>query len=76
VTAKYPSFSGAVVALDSEGNHGAACHGMIEFPYCVASANHPHVQVFKVKCAQKEDVRKGTTSKSTFLSQEMVQPYK
>lgn len=48
---------GAVVALDKDGNHGAACHGMALFPYSVAGAGSPDVVLFKVRCAQREEER-------------------
>ncbi len=54
MTAKYPTFTGAVVALDKDGNHGAACHGIQEFPYSVASVAGPEVQVFRVPCVESE----------------------
>ena len=51
VAALYPAFSGAVVALDVDGNHGAACHGFPTFPYTVGShATGDEVRVFKVPC--------------------------
>ena len=48
---------GAVVALDKDGNHGAACHGMPVFPYSVAGAGSPDVVLFRVSCAPREDER-------------------
>ena len=48
---------GAVVALDKDGNHGAACHGMPVFPYSVAGAGSPDVVLFRVRCAPKEAER-------------------
>lgn len=31
----YPNFVGAVIAVRRDGIHGAACHGINEFPYSV-----------------------------------------
>lgn len=34
----YPTFSGALVAVNLKGEYGAACHGIQGgFPYCVSS---------------------------------------
>lgn len=46
----YPLFSGAVVAVNKEGNHGAACHGMQTFSYSVRNAQFEGVKIFTVKC--------------------------
>lgn len=35
----YPNFRGAVIALDINGTFGAACHGLDNFPYYVATKN-------------------------------------
>lgn len=48
----YPEFSGAVVAVDKYGQYGAACHGIDEFPYSVASHNNYNVSVIYVKCTK------------------------
>ncbi|CAL1538227.1 unnamed protein product [Lymnaea stagnalis] len=47
----YPSFSGALVAVNLTGQHGAYCHGFQSFPYSVASPEHSTVQVVNVKCS-------------------------
>jgi len=31
----YPQFKGAVIASNKNGQHGASCHGIGTFPYCV-----------------------------------------
>lgn len=31
----YPTFFGAVIAIDTKGNIGAACNGMEKFPFSV-----------------------------------------
>ena len=55
---RYPNFSGAVVALNKTGYHGAACHGMAAFPYSVAGAGSDQVVVFTVRCAPREAERR------------------
>ncbi len=37
ITAYYPEFSGAVLALNYNGDFGAACHGMETFPFSLAT---------------------------------------
>ncbi|KYN23291.1 PREDICTED: N(4)-(Beta-N-acetylglucosaminyl)-L-asparaginase-like [Trachymyrmex cornetzi] len=37
ITNHYRSFFGAVIALNKEGKYGAACNGMLKFPYYVAT---------------------------------------
>ena len=49
---------GAVVALDKDGNHGAACHGIAVFPYSVAGAGSPDVAVFRVPCKPRQEERR------------------
>jgi N4-(beta-N-acetylglucosaminyl)-L-asparaginase len=46
----YPSFSGAVVVVDKNGNYGAACHGIEEFPYTLFNPQSNNVKVERVKC--------------------------
>ena len=33
----YPNFFGGVIALNNKGDYGAACNGMLAFPYYVAN---------------------------------------
>lgn len=33
----YPTFTGGVIAIDNNGNYGAACNGIASFPFYVAS---------------------------------------
>ena len=56
VTAKYPDFSGAVVALAKDGSHGAACHGMDEFPYSIANEEIGRAQIIRIPCLRKNNV--------------------
>ncbi|KAK3703351.1 hypothetical protein RRG08_011217 [Elysia crispata] len=50
IAAHYPDFSGAVVAVDVSGRHGAYCHGFSWFSYSVASSANSTVHVVKVPC--------------------------
>ncbi len=45
----YPSFVGAVIVANKNGDYGAACHGMVDFPYSVYTALRGNV-VERVKC--------------------------
>lgn len=44
---KFPTFIGAVFALDRQGAHAGACHGWI-FQYTVQDAKMDNVEVFTV----------------------------
>ncbi|XP_052791747.1 putative N(4)-(beta-N-acetylglucosaminyl)-L-asparaginase GH22932 [Mya arenaria] len=46
----YPDFIGAVVAVNTQGQHGAACHGIPKFPYSIMSPNYTSVTVIEVPC--------------------------
>jgi N4-(beta-N-acetylglucosaminyl)-L-asparaginase len=46
----YPSFSGAVIAMNMTGHYGAACHGLSSFPFTVMSSSFTDVQIFHVNC--------------------------
>ena len=46
----YPDFIGAVVALDRNGRHGAACHGIESFPYSVMQQGWTDPKVFNISC--------------------------
>lgn len=37
IAIKYPSFFGAVIAVDKKGNVGAACNGMEKFTFIMAN---------------------------------------
>lgn len=45
----YPDFVGAVIVAKINGDYGAACHGMVDFPYSVYTALAGNV-VERVKC--------------------------
>ena len=46
----YANFVGAIIAIDKYGNHGAACHGILSFPYSVKNSTMINVQVINVPC--------------------------
>ncbi|CAF1094584.1 unnamed protein product [Didymodactylos carnosus] len=46
----YPNFTGAVLALDRNGRHGAACNGMDKFPYSVMQNGWTDPQIFEIPC--------------------------
>ncbi|GFR65635.1 N(4)-(Beta-N-acetylglucosaminyl)-L-asparaginase [Elysia marginata] len=46
----YPDFSGALVAVNPSGEHGAYCYGFSEFSYSVASTVSHSAYVVKVPC--------------------------
>lgn len=46
----YPNFTGAVLALDKNGRHGAACHGIDSFPYSVMQQDWKDPQVVHIPC--------------------------
>ncbi|XP_042900663.1 N(4)-(Beta-N-acetylglucosaminyl)-L-asparaginase isoform X2 [Parasteatoda tepidariorum] len=50
IIVKYPTFSGAVVAATMQGDFGAACHGMKEFPFSLANNKEGKVVVKTVSC--------------------------
>lgn len=35
----YPNFFGGIIVINTNGEYGAACNGMSEFPYSIATAN-------------------------------------
>lgn len=47
----YPTFSGALVAVNLKGEFGAACHGISNgFPYCVTHAGNNNLTVYTARC--------------------------
>ncbi|CAL1278988.1 unnamed protein product [Larinioides sclopetarius] len=50
IIAKYPTFSGAIIAAKMNGEYGAACHGMEKFPFSVANPKFGNVSVLSVPC--------------------------
>lgn len=46
----YPNFTGAVLALDKDGRHGAACHGLESFPYSVMQQGWTDPQILQIPC--------------------------
>lgn len=51
IASKYPKFSGAIVAVDRYGNHGAACHGFTQFGYSFKDGASDNVKVNNIKCS-------------------------
>lgn len=50
IVKKFPKFFGAVIALNTQSEHGAACNGMDLFPYSVADEENKNIEVIFVKC--------------------------
>ncbi|XP_044747930.1 N(4)-(Beta-N-acetylglucosaminyl)-L-asparaginase-like isoform X2 [Coccinella septempunctata] len=50
IVKKFPKFFGAVIALNTKGEHGAACNGMDSFPYCIADERNKNVELRYVAC--------------------------
>lgn len=46
----YPNFFGAVIAANKDGEYGAACNGMTEFPYVVGNSEFDGVKLLKKTC--------------------------
>uniref|UniRef100_A0A1B6KE62 N(4)-(beta-N-acetylglucosaminyl)-L-asparaginase n=1 Tax=Graphocephala atropunctata TaxID=36148 RepID=A0A1B6KE62_9HEMI len=46
----YPTFSGAIIAVNIRGEYAASCHGLDNFPYSVHSPLHPSGVVLRVPC--------------------------
>lgn len=46
----YPDFKGAILAVDKNGQHGAACHGFPVFHYCYKDSNSNQVKQEKILC--------------------------
>lgn len=53
VAEKYSEFFGAVLAVNSKGEIGAACNGMEKFPYSVGNAENNSTAVKYVTCANR-----------------------
>ena len=50
IVTKYDSFVGAIITVASDGNFGAACHNINNFPY-VVSADDQATKTFTVSCS-------------------------
>lgn len=46
----YPTFVGAIVVVDKDGNYGAACHGLDSFPFSVYNLESKQVKIEKRDC--------------------------
>ncbi|XP_062559444.1 N(4)-(Beta-N-acetylglucosaminyl)-L-asparaginase-like [Armigeres subalbatus] len=53
----YPDFIGGIVVATKDGEYGAACHGLTQFPYSVAEGVEPDTQVTikTVNCRKKRN---------------------
>ncbi|OXU16531.1 hypothetical protein TSAR_006271 [Trichomalopsis sarcophagae] len=47
---RYPKFRGAVIALNKDGEYGAACHGYGNFPYYVSNVETAGAKEFNIPC--------------------------
>jgi hypothetical protein len=48
----YPKFVGAIVVLKSDGEYGAACHGLQSFQFSVCNTRLGQVTIHTVPCVQ------------------------
>lgn len=52
----YPEFSGAVIAVTIDGEYGAACNGMEEFPFSVRNDESNEAITLTVNCVTTPQV--------------------
>lgn len=51
IIVKYPSFSGAIIAANMNGEYGAACHGIKNgFHFCVSNVNSGNITIKAIPC--------------------------
>lgn len=48
----YPKFFGGIIVLNKNGEYGAACNGMSQFPFAVGRTNDS-VRIEYVKCVNE-----------------------
>ncbi|KAG8285653.1 hypothetical protein J6590_075932 [Homalodisca vitripennis] len=46
----YPTFSGAIITVNIQGDYAASCHGLDSFPYSVHSPQYPSGVVLRASC--------------------------
>lgn len=46
----YPSFHGAMIAVNMDGKYGAVCHGYTNWTFCVADDSSSEVQLHFIDC--------------------------
>ncbi|XP_022327702.2 N(4)-(Beta-N-acetylglucosaminyl)-L-asparaginase-like [Crassostrea virginica] len=46
----YPTFRGAMIAVNMRGKYGAVCHGYTNWTFCVADDTAPEVQLHYIDC--------------------------
>ncbi len=51
----YPHFNGAVLALDKDGRHGAACYGYDYFPYTIMQQGWTEPKIIQIQCLKLND---------------------
>ncbi|XP_022913427.2 N(4)-(Beta-N-acetylglucosaminyl)-L-asparaginase-like [Onthophagus taurus] len=59
ISKHYPNFSGAVIAVNKNGEVGAACNYMVEFPYTVMTDDYSEPQILTVPCTNTPREFKG-----------------
>ncbi|XP_014246222.1 N(4)-(Beta-N-acetylglucosaminyl)-L-asparaginase isoform X2 [Cimex lectularius] len=50
IASYYKNFSGAIIAVNKDGEYAASCHGIKSFPYSLVSSMNPVVTVQTVTC--------------------------
>jgi len=53
ITRHYRDFMGGIIVADNNGNYGAACYGINEFPFSVYNLETNGVQIIKIRCNTK-----------------------
>uniref|UniRef100_A0A1B6G619 N(4)-(beta-N-acetylglucosaminyl)-L-asparaginase n=1 Tax=Cuerna arida TaxID=1464854 RepID=A0A1B6G619_9HEMI len=46
----YPTFSGAIITVNIQGDYAASCHGLDSFPYSVHNPQYPSGVVLRTSC--------------------------
>ncbi|XP_018572541.1 N(4)-(Beta-N-acetylglucosaminyl)-L-asparaginase [Anoplophora glabripennis] len=55
IAENYPSFSGAIIVVDKEGNIGVDCNGMDDFYFSIANEEYPNATLDYVTCDHQHD---------------------
>lgn len=53
----YPKFSGAVIALNKEGEYGASCNGFDGFPFYVSNVKLGNPTMYYVPCSNVHELK-------------------
>lgn len=51
IATHYPEFMGAVIALNKDGQYGAACHGLGDMPFPFVVYENTEKRVHTVECS-------------------------